>query len=45
MIDLIINTIMLVGIVTVSVPVLFFACVGLVHVVYGTYKLIMSDLT
>jgi hypothetical protein len=39
MIDLIVNAIMLVGIVIVSVPVLFFAVTGIVHLAYGAYTL------
>ena len=39
MIDLIVNTIMLVGIAVVSVPVLFFAVTGIVHLAYGAYTL------
>ena len=43
MIDLIVNTFMLVGIAVVSVPVLFFAAVGITHMAYGAYKLISED--
>ena len=35
MIDLIVNTIMLLGIVIVSVPVLFFAVTGVIHMIYS----------
>lgn len=35
MIDLIVNTIMIVGIVLVSVPVLFFAVTGTIHLAYS----------
>ena len=40
MIDTIVNLFMIVGIVIVSVPVLFFASVGAVHLAYGAYKLV-----
>lgn len=40
MIDLIINTIMLTGIILVSVPTLTFAVTGLIHLAYAAYKLI-----
>jgi hypothetical protein len=43
MIDVIVNTIMLVGIVIVSVPVLFFAVTGIVHLAYGAYTLYIED--
>ena len=43
MIDLIVNAIMLVGIALVSVPVLFFAVVGVAHMAYGVYKLTSED--
>jgi hypothetical protein len=39
MIDLIVNTIMLVGIVIVSVPVLLFTVLALVHMAHGAYTL------
>jgi hypothetical protein len=39
MIDTIVNLFMIVGIVVVSVPVLFFGAVGAVHLAYGAYKL------
>ena len=35
MIDLIVNTIMLAGIVIVSVPILFFAVTGAIHFAYS----------
>lgn len=38
MIDLMVNTIMLIGIAVVSVPVLFFASVSLVHLAYKLVK-------
>ena len=43
MIDLIANTIMILGIAVVSVPVLFFAVTGLVHLAYGAYTLYIED--
>ena len=43
MIDLIVNSIMLIGIVIVSVPVLFFALVGIVHMAYGAYTLYIEE--
>jgi len=43
MIDLIVNTIMLVGIAIVSVPVLFFAVVGVAHMAYGAYTLYIEE--
>ncbi len=43
MIDLIVNTIMILGITLVSVPVLFFAVVGIVHMAYGAYTLSKED--
>ena len=38
MIDLIVNAIMILGIAVVSVPVLFFAVTGLVHLAYKLVK-------
>ena len=43
MIDLIVNAIMLVGIALVSVPVLFFAVVGVAHMAYGAYTLYIEE--
>jgi hypothetical protein len=43
MIDLIVNAIMLVGIAIVSVPVLLFAVLGVVHVAYGAYTLYIEE--
>lgn len=43
MIDLIVNTFMLIGIALVSIPVLFFAAVGIAHMAYGAYKLTSED--
>ena len=45
MIDVIVNTIMILGIALVSVPTLLFAVVGLIHMAYGAYCLVTSDLT
>jgi hypothetical protein len=39
MIDMIVNGVMLVGIAIVSVPVLFFAVTGVIHMAYGAYTL------
>lgn len=39
MIDLIVNTVMIIGIAVVSVPVILFAVLGVVHVAYGAYTL------
>jgi hypothetical protein len=39
MIDMLINGLMLLGIAVVSVPVLFFAVTGIVHMAYGAYTL------
>ena len=39
MIDLIVNTVMIVGIAVVSVPVILFAALTVVHVAYGAYTL------
>jgi hypothetical protein len=43
MIDLIVNAIMLVGIALVSVPVLLFAVLAVVHMAYGAYTLTIED--
>ena len=43
MIDLIVNAIMLVGIALVSVPVLLFAVLGVVHMAYGAYTLYIEE--
>lgn len=43
MIDLIVDTFMLVGIVAVSIPVLFFAVVAVAHMAYGAYTLTRED--
>jgi hypothetical protein len=43
MIDLIVNAIMLVGIAVVSVPVLLFAVLGVVHMAYGAYTLYIEE--
>jgi hypothetical protein len=43
MIDLIVNTIMLVGIAIVSVPVLLFTVLGVIHMAYGAYTLYIED--
>jgi hypothetical protein len=43
MIDLIVNTIMILGIAVVSVPVLLFAVLGVVHMAYGAYTLYIED--
>jgi hypothetical protein len=43
MIDLIVNTFMLIGIAIVSVPVLFFAVVGVVHMAFGAYTLYIEE--
>ena len=42
MIDTIVNLFMITGIIVVSVPVLFFASVGLAHLSYGAYKLVRN---
>jgi hypothetical protein len=39
MIDNIVNLFMITGVIIVSVPVLFFASVGLVHLGYGIHKM------
>jgi hypothetical protein len=43
MIDLIVNAIMIVGIAVVSVPVLLFAVLGVVHMAYGAYTLYIEE--
>jgi hypothetical protein len=43
MIDLIVNTIMILGIAVVSVPVLLFAVLGVIHMAYGAYTLYIED--
>jgi len=43
MIDLIVNTIMILGIAVVSVPVLLFTVLGVVHMAYGVYTLSSED--
>ena len=43
MIDMIVNAIMLVGIAIVSVPVLLFAVLGVVHMAYGAYTLYIEE--
>jgi hypothetical protein len=43
MIDLIVNAIIILGIVVVSVPVLLFAVLGVVHMAYGAYTLTSED--
>jgi len=43
MIDLIVNAIIILGIVVVSVPVILFAVLGVVHMAYGVYKLTSED--
>jgi hypothetical protein len=43
MIDLIINGLMLTGIALVSVPVILFAVLGVVHMAYGAYTLTSED--
>jgi hypothetical protein len=43
MIDLIVNTIMILGIAVVSVPVLLFAVLGVIHMAYGAYTLSRED--
>lgn len=45
MIDTIVNLFMIVGIVIVGVPVLFFAAAGAVHLAYGAYKLATNSYT
>jgi hypothetical protein len=43
MIDLIVNAIMIVGIAVVSVPVLLFAVLGVIHMAYGAYTLYIEE--
>jgi hypothetical protein len=43
MIDLIVNAIMILGIAVVSVPVLLFSVLGVVHMAYGAYTLTSED--
>jgi hypothetical protein len=43
MIDLIVNAIIILGIAVVSVPVLLFAVLGVVHMAYGAYTLTSED--
>jgi hypothetical protein len=43
MIDLIVNTIMILGIAVVSVPVLLFAVLGVIHMAYGAYTLYIEE--
>jgi len=43
MIDLIVNAIMLIGIAVVSVPVLLFTVLGVIHMAYGAYTLYIED--
>ena len=43
MIDLIVNAIMLIGIAIVSVPVLMFTVLALVHMAYGAYTLYIDS--
>ena len=43
MIDVIVNTIMILGIAVVSVPVLLFTVLGVVHMAYGVYTLSSED--
>jgi hypothetical protein len=43
MIDLMINGLMLTGIALVSVPVLLFSVLGVVHMAYGAYTLTSED--
>ena len=43
MIDLIVNTIMILGIAIVSVPVLLFAVLGVAHIAYGAYTLYIES--
>ena len=43
MIDMMINAMMLTGIAVVSVPVLLFAVLGVVHMSYGAYTLAIED--
>jgi hypothetical protein len=43
MIDLIVNTIMILGIAVVSVPVILFTVLGVVHLAYGAYTLTTEE--
>ena len=43
MIDVIVNTIMILGIAVVSVPVLLFTVLTVVHMAYGAYTLYIED--
>ena len=43
MIDVIVNTIMILGIAVVSVPVLLFTVLTVVHMAYGVYTLSRED--
>ena len=43
MIDLIVNTVMILGIAIVSVPVLLFTVLTVVHMAYGAYTLYIED--
>jgi hypothetical protein len=43
MIDMIVNAIMILGIALVSVPVLLFAVLTVVHMAYGAYTLYIED--
>jgi hypothetical protein len=43
MIDVIVNTIMILGIAVVSVPVLLFTVLGVVHLAYGAYTLTIEE--
>jgi len=43
MIDIIVNTMMVVGIAIVSVPVLLFTVLSIVHVAYGAYTLYIEQ--
>jgi hypothetical protein len=43
MIDLIVNTIMILGIAVVSVPVLLFTVLGVIHMAYGAYTLYIEE--
>jgi hypothetical protein len=43
MIDVIVNTIMILGIAVVSVPVLLFTVLTVAHMAYGAYTLYIED--
>ena len=43
MIDVIVNTFVLIGIVAVSIPVLLFAMAGVAHMAYRAYTLTIED--